>query len=75
MKCHILTFLTLSRPSLTSRLKLQADLSIILLLSDVCHVAHDVTLSPILNSPVSDISTSLFHKKMNTHLFQCYFRS
>jgi len=32
-----------------------------------------VTQSPILNSPVSDLSTSLFLKKLKTHLFHSSF--
>jgi len=49
-----------SRPSLTSRLKI-ANLASVLwnnLPSDLRHVAHHVT-PPILNSPVSDLSTPL----------------
>jgi len=42
------------------------------LLSDH-HVAHHVTPSPILNSPVSDLSTSLFLIKLKTHLFHSFF--
>jgi len=37
--------------------------------SDLRHFAHRVTPSPILNSPVSDLSTSLFLKKLKTCLF------
>jgi len=41
--------------------------------SDLRHVAHHVTPSSILNSPVSDLSTCLFLKKLETHLFHCSF--
>jgi len=34
---------------------------------------HHVTPSPILNSPVSDLSTSLFLKKLKTDLFHSSF--
>jgi len=59
--------------------KLQTYLSIIhsahvmwnSLLSDVRHVAHPVIHSPKLNSPVSDVSTSIFLKKLKTHLCRC----
>jgi len=61
-------------PSLTSRLELQTDLSIILLL--VCGtVSHLIliTPSPTLKSPVCDLSTSLFLTKLTikTHLPLC----
>jgi len=36
-------------------------------------VVHHVTLSPILNSPVSDLSTSLFPEKLKTNLFHSSF--
>jgi len=61
-------------------LKLQTDLIIILLLflwnslpSDLRHVAQHVTPSPILNSPVSDHLTSIFHKKVKSHIFHVPF--
>jgi len=57
-------------------LKLQIDLFIIVLQlcgtvshSDLRHVAHHVTPLPTLNSPVSDLSTYLFLKKLNAHRF------
>jgi len=39
--------------------------------SDLCHVAHHVTPSPILNSPVSDVLKSLF-LEIFKNLFHCY---
>jgi len=36
--------------------------------SDLRHVANHVILSPILDSPVSDLSTPHFLKKLKTHL-------
>jgi len=66
------SLVTLSRPFLTSCLKLQIDLIITPLLfcgslsTDLRHVAHHVNASPILNSPVSDLSTPLFLKKLYT---------
>jgi len=42
-------------------------------LSDLRHVAHHVSPSPILNSPVSHLSTSLFLKMLKAHLFHCFF--
>jgi len=60
------SLITLSRPSLTSRLKIanksyyhSAPVLWKNLPSDLRHVAHHVTPSPILNSSVSDLSTSL----------------
>jgi len=41
--------------------------------SDLRHVAHHVTPSPILNSPVSDLSTSLFLEKLKTISFTVIF--
>jgi len=43
--------------------------------SDLRHVAHHVILSPILNSLVSDLSTSLFLKKLKTYLFHSSFKT
>jgi len=37
--------------------------------SDLCHVPYHVTPSPILNSPVSDLSTSHFLKKLKAFSF------
>jgi len=37
--------------------------------SHLRQVVHHVILSPISNSPVSDLSTYLFLKKLKTHLF------
>jgi len=63
--------ITLSRPSLTSCLKIanrsyyhSAPVLWNSLPSDLPHVAHHVTPSPVLNSPVSDLSTSLFLKNL-----------
>jgi len=61
------SLVTLTRPSLTPRLKI-ANRSFYhsalglgnSLPSDIRHLAHHVTPSPILNSPVSYLSTSLF---------------
>jgi len=41
--------------------------------SDIRHIAHHVTSSPTLNSPVSDLSTSPFLTKLKTHFFHCSF--
>jgi len=64
----ILLLSYLSRPALTSRLKIVnrsfyyfAPVSWNRLPSDLRHVARHVTASPVLNSPVSDLSTSRFH--------------
>jgi len=70
------SLITLSRLSLTSRLK-RANRSFyhsapVLwnnLPSHLRHVVHHVTPSPITNSPVSDLSISPFLKKLKTHLF------
>jgi len=83
--CSLLLFpshrcTTLSRPSLTSRLKI-ANRSfyhsvLVLWINLPFHlrqVVHHVTPSPISNSPVSDLSTSLFLKKLKTHLFHSSF--
>ena len=70
------SLITLSRPSLTSRLKIanrsfghSAPVLWNSLPSDLRHVAHHVTPSPTLHSPVSDLSNSIFHKRLKTHLF------
>jgi len=62
------SLITLSRPSLTSRLKIANNSyyrSVPVLWnslpSDLRHVAHHVTPSPKLNLPVSDLSTSFFY--------------
>jgi len=41
--------------------------------SHLCQVVHHVTPSPISNSPLPDLSTSLFLKKLKTHLFHFSF--
>jgi len=41
--------------------------------SHLRQVVHHVTPSPILNSPVSNLSTSLFLNKLKTHLFHSSF--
>jgi len=41
--------------------------------SHLCQVVHHLTPSPISNSPVSDLSTFLFLKKLKTHLFHSTF--
>jgi len=41
--------------------------------SHLRQVVHHVTLCPISNSPMSDLSTSLFLKKLKTHLFYSSF--
>jgi len=71
--------IALSRTSLTSRLKIanrsyyhSAPVLWNNLPSDLL-IAHHVTMSPILNSLVSDISTSLFLKKLKTYLFHSSF--
>jgi len=67
-RCTRSSLITLSRTALTSRLKIanrsyhSAPVLWNNLLSDLRHVAHHFT-SPVLNSPVSDLSTSLFLKK------------
>jgi len=75
--------ITLSRPSLTSRLKSRlkitnrsfyhfAPVIWINLPSHLHQVVHHVT-PPISNSPASNLSTSLFLKKLKTHLFHSSF--
>jgi len=72
--------ITLSRPSLTSRLKIAnrsfyhyAPVLWNNLPSHLRQVVHHVTPS-ISNSPdVSDLSTSLFLKKLKAHLFHSSF--
>jgi len=67
---------TLSRPSITSRLTIAnrshyhcAPVLWNSLPSDISHIAHHATLSPILNLPVSDlIPTSLSSKVINPSL-------
>jgi len=70
---------TLSRPSLTSRLKIanrsfyhSAPVLWNNLPSHLRQVVHHITPS-ISNSPVSDLLTSLFLKKLKTHLFHSSF--
>jgi len=72
----VFLYYTLSHPSLTSRLKIANrscyQSALVLrnnLPSRLRQVVHHVTPSPILNCPVSDLSTSLFLKKLKTHLF------
>jgi len=73
------SLITLSRPSLTSRLKI-ANRSFyhsapVLWNNQPSHlrqVVHHVTPS-ISNSPVSDLSTSLFLKKLKPHFFHSSF--
>jgi len=70
---HIVVFrlpLLSSRPSLTSCLKIanrscyhSAPVLLNNLPSHLRQVVHHITSSPILNSPVSDLSTSLFLKE------------
>jgi len=73
------SLITLSRPSLTSRLKManrsfyhSAPVLWNNLPSQLRQVVHHVTPS-ISNSPVSDHSTSLFLKKLKTNLFHSSF--
>jgi len=73
------SLITISRPSLTSRLKI-ANISYyhsapVLwknLPSHLRQIVHHIT-PPILNSPVSDFSTSFFLKNLKTHLFHSSF--
>jgi len=73
------SLITLSQHSITSRLKI-ANRSFYYstpvwqnnLPSHLRHVVHHVT-STISNSPVSDLSTSFFLKKLKTHLFHFSF--
>jgi len=74
------SLITLSRPSLTSRFKIanrsyyhSAPVLWDNFLSDLRHAAHHVIPSPIINSPFSDLSTSLFLKKLKTYLFHSSF--
>jgi len=71
--------ITLSRPSLTFRLKIanrsyyhSAHALWNNLPYHLRQVVHHVT-PPILNSPVSDLSISLFLEKLKTHLFHSSF--
>jgi len=71
------SLITLSRPSLTSRLKISNRSfyrSTPVLWNNLpSHLCHHVIPSPISNSPVSNLSTSLFLKKLKTHLFHSSF--
>jgi len=74
------SLITLSRPSLISCLKIanryfyhSAPVLWNNLPSHLRQVVHHVTPSPISNSPVSILSTSLFLKKLKTHLFHSSF--
>jgi len=74
------SLITLSRPSLTSRLKIanrsfhhSAPVLWNNLPSYQRQVAHHVTPYPISNSPVSDLSISPFLKKLKTHLVHSSF--
>jgi len=74
------SLITLSRPSLTSRLKVanrsfyhSAPVLWNNLPSHIRQVVHHVTSSPISNSPVSNLSTSLFLNKLKIHLFHSSF--
>jgi len=74
------SLITLSRPSLTPRLKIanrsyyhSAPALWNNLTSYLRQVVHHITASPILNSPVSVLSTSLFLKNLKTHLFHSSF--
>jgi len=76
---RFLSLITLSRPSLTSRLKIanrsfyhSAPVLRNNLPSYLRQVVHHVTPS-ISNSPVSNLSISLFLKKLKTHLFPSSF--
>jgi len=73
------SLITFSRPSLTTRHKianrsLSHSASIIwnTFPSHLRQVVHHVTLH-ISNSPVSNLSTSLFVKKLKTHIFHSFF--
>jgi len=73
---HSSSLITLSRHSLTSRLKIanrsdyySAPVLWNSLPIDLRHVAHHVTLSPVLNSPVAHLSTLLFLKKLKPTSF------
>jgi len=74
------SLITLSRPSLTSRPKIanrsfyhSAPVLWNYLPSHLRQVVRHVTPSPILNSSVSNLSTSLFLKKLKTHVFNSFF--
>jgi len=69
------SLIALSRPSLTStRLRIANYHSAPVLWNNLqSDLRHHATPSPILNSPVSDLSTSLFLKQFKTHLFHCSF--
>jgi len=73
------SLITLSRPTLTSRLKIGKMSfyhAVPVLWNNLIphprHVVHHVTPS-ISNSPVSKLSTSLFINKLKTHLFHYSF--
>jgi len=79
LRCTQSSLITLSRPSLTSRLKIanrsyyhSAPVLWNNLPSHLRQVVHHVT-PPISNSPVSDLSTYLFYKKLKTHFFHSSF--
>jgi len=80
-RCTRSSFLiTLSRPSLTSRLKIanrpfypSTPVLWNNLPSHLRQVVHHVTPSPISNSPLPDFSTCLFLKNLKTHLFHSSF--
>jgi len=61
-----------SRHKIANSVYLRASVLWNSLQSDIGHVTHHIT-PPIFNSPVSDLSTSLFLKKLKTHLFHCFF--
>jgi len=72
--------ITLNRPSLTSRLKIanrsfyhSATVLWNNLPSHLRQVVYHVTPSPISISPLPDLSTSLFLKKLKTHFFHSSF--
>jgi hypothetical protein len=75
------SLITLNRPSHTSRLKISnrsfyhsAPVLWNSLPPDLRHFTHHLTSStPSFDSPVSDLSTSLFLKKLKTHLFHMSF--
>jgi len=75
----LLGLLLFNRPSLTSRLKISnrsfyhsAPVRWNSLPSYVRHVAHHVTPSPMLHSPVWSFNSSCL-KKLKTCLFHCFF--
>jgi len=71
-----LALITLSRPSLTARLTIANRFFYHSapaclwnnLPSHLRQVVHHITPSPFSNSPVSNLSTSLFLKKLKTHI-------